>query len=42
MLDLIASLNPGTTAKFAMRREAKEFDLDIAIGKRPRMSRNGD
>ncbi|MBA3902930.1 MAG: 2-alkenal reductase [Rhodocyclaceae bacterium] len=39
MLDLIAGLAPGTAAKFRIRREAKEFDVDVNIGKRPPMQR---
>ncbi len=39
MLDLIAHLTPGKTASFRLRRDAKEFDLDVAIGKRPPIQR---
>lgn len=39
MLDLIASLTPGQTAKFKVRREGKELDLAGTIGKRPAPSR---
>ncbi len=39
MLDLIASLAPGKAASFKLRRDAKEFDLDVPIGKRPPMPR---
>jgi Do/DeqQ family serine protease len=35
MLDLIAGLTPGATAKFSMRRQAKDFDVDVNIGRRP-------
>ncbi len=40
MLDLIASLIPGQTAKFKVRREGKELDLAGTIGKRPAPSRD--
>jgi len=39
MLDLIAGLSPGKTASFRLRRDTKEFDLDVAIGKRPPIQR---
>ena len=41
MLELIAGLSPGTAAQFRLRREAKEMELAVAIGKRPPMQRNG-
>jgi len=40
MLDLIASLVPGQTAKFTVRREGKDLDLAGTIGKRPSASRD--
>jgi len=40
MLDLIASLTPGQTAKFTVRREGKELELSGAIGKRPKPPRD--
>jgi len=39
MLDLIAGLSPGTPTKFRLRREAKEIEVDVNIGKRPPMQR---
>ena len=42
MLELIAGLTPGTTAPFRLRREAKELDVAVNIGKRPPMQRNGE
>jgi Do/DeqQ family serine protease len=41
MLDLIAGLPPGESTKFKLRRQAKEIELDVNIGKRPPMQRNG-
>jgi serine protease DegQ len=35
MLDAIAALTPGTQAKLKLRREQKEVDLQITVGKRP-------
>jgi Do/DeqQ family serine protease len=40
MLDLIAGLTPGSTASFRLRRENKELELTVNIGKRPPMQRN--
>jgi Do/DeqQ family serine protease len=40
MLDLIAALSPGDATKFRMRREAKELEVVVNIGKRPPMQRN--
>ncbi len=40
MLELIAALKPGEDAKFRMRRDASEFDLDVTIGKRPAVRPN--
>ena len=36
MLDLIAALQPGSTARFGLRRDGREVAVDITIGKRPR------
>ena len=36
MLELIAGLTPGSQAPLKMRRQGKEFDLSVAIAKRPR------
>jgi serine protease DegS/serine protease DegQ len=41
MLDLIAAIKPGTEAKFRMRRDAQEFDIGIAVGKRPQVKNGG-
>ena len=35
MLELIAALAPGGSARFRLRREAKDVDVDVVIGKRP-------
>jgi Do/DeqQ family serine protease len=40
MLELIAGLSPGASTQFRIRREAKELDLAVSIGKRPPMQRN--
>jgi S1-C subfamily serine protease len=40
MLELIAALAPGSTAQFKLRRETKEVDVAVSIGKRPPMQRN--
>ncbi|MDT3734758.1 MAG: Do family serine endopeptidase [Denitratisoma sp.] len=40
MLELIAALTPGSTTQFKLRREAKELDVPVSIGKRPPMQRN--
>jgi Do/DeqQ family serine protease len=42
MLELIAGLTPGTTAPFRLRREAKDLEVAVNIGKRPPMQRNGE
>ncbi|MBK7136486.1 MAG: Do family serine endopeptidase [Rhodocyclales bacterium] len=42
MLELIAGLTPGTSAPFRLRREAKELEVAVNIGKRPPMQRNGE
>jgi serine protease DegQ len=36
MLELIAALEPGKTARFELKREGRVVGLDIVIGKRPR------
>ena len=36
MLELIAALEPGKTARFELKREGRVVGLDILIGKRPR------
>jgi serine protease DegQ len=41
MLELIAGLSPGSATQFRLRREAKEMELAVSIGKRPPMQRNG-
>jgi serine protease DegQ len=35
MLELIAGLNPGTRAKLAIRRNGKDYGVELVIGKRP-------
>ena len=39
MLDVIAALTPGQSAKFRVRREGKELELTGTIGKRPKPPR---
>ena len=39
MLELIAGLAPGTPTQFKLRREAKELDVSVSIGKRPPVQR---
>ncbi|MBE7424279.1 MAG: Do family serine endopeptidase [Zoogloeaceae bacterium] len=41
MLELIAGLAPGTPTPFRLRRETKDLELAVNIGKRPPMQRNG-
>ena len=36
MLDLIAALQPGSAARFTVKREGRDLALGITIGKRPR------
>jgi len=36
MLEVIASLDPGKTTRFKLRREGKEVELPVVIGKRPK------
>ncbi|HEY5633977.1 MAG TPA: trypsin-like peptidase domain-containing protein [Burkholderiaceae bacterium] len=38
MLDLVAQLTPGATARFRFVREGREVDLNIVVAKRPRPS----
>ncbi len=40
MLELIAGLTPGSTAQFRLRRESKDLEVAVSIGKRPPMQRN--
>ncbi|MCZ2174172.1 MAG: Do family serine endopeptidase [Burkholderiales bacterium] len=40
MLELIAGLTPGSTAQFRLRRESKDLEVAVGIGKRPPMQRN--
>ncbi len=39
MLNLIAALVPGSPATLRVLREAKEFDLKITVGRRPKQQR---
>jgi serine protease DegQ len=36
MLNLVAQLKPGTTARFRFVRETRELEIPITVGKRPR------
>jgi Do/DeqQ family serine protease len=36
MLDLIAALQPGSTARFTLKREGRDVAVNVNIGKRPR------
>ncbi|KAF0166904.1 MAG: peptidase S1 and S6 chymotrypsin/Hap:PDZ/DHR/GLGF [Rhodocyclaceae bacterium] len=36
MLELIAALEPGKTARFDLKREGREVPVEVTIGKRPR------
>ena len=36
MLDLIAALEPGKTARFDLTRDGRVVGVDVAIGKRPK------
>ena len=36
MLEVIATQEPGRTARFKLRREGREIDLGVVIGKRPK------
>jgi Do/DeqQ family serine protease len=40
MLELIAGLTPGAMTQFRLRRETKELEVSVNIGKRPPMQRN--
>ena len=40
MLELIAGLTPGSATPFKLRRETKELEVAVNIGKRPPMQRN--
>jgi serine protease DegQ len=39
MLDAVAELKPGTQASLRLRREQKEIDLQVTVGKRPQVAR---
>ncbi|MDA8258877.1 MAG: Do family serine endopeptidase [Betaproteobacteria bacterium] len=39
MLELIAALQPGSTARFDLKREGRDIAVNITIGKRPRPPR---
>lgn len=39
MIGLIAALKPGATGHFKLQREGRTLDLEVRIGKRPRMDR---
>ena len=39
MLDLIAALEPGKTARFELKRDSRTLPLDVLIGKRPKPPR---
>jgi serine protease DegQ len=39
MLDTVADLKPGTQASLKLRRDQKELDLQITVGKRPAVQR---
>ena len=36
MLELIAALVPGTSARFDLRREGRDVKVEVTIGKRPK------
>jgi S1-C subfamily serine protease len=36
MLNLVAALPPGTAAKMKLRRQGKEVDASVNVGRRPR------
>jgi Do/DeqQ family serine protease len=40
MLEIIAGLTPGVSIPFRLRRETKELDVTVNIGKRPSITRN--
>jgi S1-C subfamily serine protease len=35
MLDTVADLKPGSQASLKLRRDQKEIDLQVTVGKRP-------
>jgi len=39
MLELIAALEPGRTARFALKRDGRDLGVEVTIGKRPRPPR---
>jgi serine protease DegQ len=39
MLDAVADLKPGSQASLKLRRDQKEFDLQVTVGKRPPVQR---
>ncbi len=39
MLDAVADLKPGSQASLKLRRDRKEFDLQVTVGKRPPVQR---
>jgi serine protease DegQ len=39
MLDAVAELKPGSQASLRLRREQKEIDLQVTVGKRPQVAR---
>jgi hypothetical protein len=36
MLNLIAALPPGVSARMKMKRQGRDLDADITIGRRPK------
>jgi Do/DeqQ family serine protease len=40
MLEAVANLTPGQSAKFKVLRDKRQMDVDIVIGKRPRVTRS--
>jgi hypothetical protein len=36
MLELIAALEPGKTARFDLKREGRDVGVEVTIGKRPK------
>jgi serine protease DegS/serine protease DegQ len=42
MLDAIASLPPGQEARFQLRRQGKELETTVTIGRRPKLRGNGE
>ncbi|MFZ5509167.1 MAG: Do family serine endopeptidase [Pseudomonadota bacterium] len=41
MLESIAALTPGQAARFRLWRAGKDYEVDVTIGRRPRIERNG-